>query len=86
MPTDIELLEQQLLEIDTAITKTLLGQEYTYDTGQNKQFVKRANLKDLYAAKYNLQSQIQIAKHKAAGTQTTIGLVHRDRRRFRAAY
>jgi len=58
-------IQTQLDAVNTAITRVLTGgQEYSLDTGQTKQFNKRASLKDLEKLKYSLESDLSLALKK----------------------
>lgn len=78
MTTEVERLTVQLENVETAINKTLLAQEYSLDTGQSKQFAKRANLAELYNYQSRLQGELQLAIAKATRTNIAQGVVSRD--------
>lgn len=50
------------------------GQEYTFDSGQTKQIVKRANLKEMMLYKKSLESDLSLAKLKENGGQRGRGV------------
>ena len=61
-------LQVLLTEVTTAITRVMSGQEYTIDTGQTKQTVKRANLKELQLWRNQLKSELSLAVKREAGS------------------
>ena len=68
MATSAEI-QIELDEVKTAIKLVMSGQEYTFDTGQTKQHVKRANLKELKEYKNSLESDLSLALKRETGTQ-----------------
>jgi hypothetical protein len=69
----VQDIQADLTSVLVAIQKVLVGQEYSLDTGQSKQFLKRADLKSLTDYKYSLQSELSIAIQKANRTQLSRG-------------
>lgn len=61
-------IQVELDEVTIAIRKVMLGQEYTFDSGQTKQTVKRPDLKNLREWRNSLKSELSLAKKKEAGT------------------
>lgn len=71
-------IQVELTEVKAAIKLVMIGQEYTFDSGQTKQHVKRANLKELMKWKQSLESDLSLAKKCEAGTQRGRGTFTRD--------
>lgn len=63
---DIKL---ELDDVKAAIKAVMSGQEYTFDTGETKQIVKRANLKELMNWRQSLESDLSLAIRAECGTQ-----------------
>ena len=61
-------IQVELDEVTLAIKRVMAGQEYTFDSGQTKQIVKRANLKELQQWRNQLKSELSLAVKKEAGT------------------
>lgn len=61
------------VDLDAAYTArrmALTGQEYSLDTGQGRQSVKRANLKDISEMISGLQAELEDAQAESVGLIT----------------
>jgi len=67
-------IQTELDEVKVAIKRVMSGQEYTFDSGQTKHHVKRANLKELREWRDRLESDFSLACKKESGTQRGRGV------------
>lgn len=64
---EITILKAQLVEVNTAISKTLEAQQYMLDTGQTRQSVQRAQLSQLRRQRESILAEIQRWQDQLSG-------------------
>ena len=67
-------LKLKIVKVEAAIDAVMLGQEYTFDTGQTKQVVKRADLENLQALLNKWESDLSVAELKESNCHITRGI------------
>lgn len=61
-------IQIEIDEVKASIKRVLISQEYTFDTGQDKQINKRADLKQLRLYKQELESDLSLQIKSENGT------------------
>jgi hypothetical protein len=70
-------IQLELDEVNAAISATLKGQKYSFDTGQDRTMLERPNLSELRKLKESLLSELSLCRMKESGCQVTSGTTDR---------
>ena len=71
----IEEIKAELALVIASINRSMQVLEYDFDTGQNRQRVKRESLKELIKQRNYLRTELAIACSKQNNTQVVRGVV-----------